>query len=131
LGPSTTYFNLAFRINLVRQLIDEKMLIVHCTNFNRSIFPQKPNIKKIFFDHVEEIRSFKLGPSTTYFNLAFRMNLVRQLIDEKMLMIHCTNFNRSIFPQKPNIKKIFIDHVEEIKSFKWDQVRRFVISRLG
>jgi hypothetical protein len=69
-------------------LINEKMLMEHTTKSNRPFFPQKPNIKKIFFDHVEEISSFKLGPSTTYCNLAFILNPVRKLIDEKVLMEH-------------------------------------------
>ncbi len=90
----------------------------HPQHSNRSIFPNIPNITEIFMDHVEDIKSFKLRPSATIFNLAFRIELMLKLTDKKVLMEHPQHSNRAIFPNLPNITEIFIDHVEEIKSFK-------------
>jgi hypothetical protein len=33
----------------------------HPQQSNREIFPNMPNITEIFMDHVEDIKSFKLG----------------------------------------------------------------------
>ncbi len=120
LRPSANISNLAFGIELMLKLTDKKVFgwMEHPKHSNQAIFSNMPNITEIFMDHVEDIKSFKLGPSATISNLTFGIELMLKLTDKKVLMDHPQPSNRSIFQNIPNITEICMDHVMDIKSFK-------------
>jgi hypothetical protein len=115
LRPRTTCFNVASRSKLIRKMTNKKLLMEHTLHSSRTFFSYRPNIKKIFLEHIEEIKGFNLRPRTTCFNLAFRSKLIRKMIIKK-----CFNgiySNRSCESQRPDQNVIFLEHLEEIKSF--------------
>ncbi len=114
LGPSATISNLTFRIELMRNLKDKKVLMEYPQYSYCSIFPNLPNISDLFLELVGEIESFKLGPSATISKLAFRIELMRKLKDKKVLMEHY---------QSKTFKRP--------RALNWNQARPFVISCLG
>ncbi len=85
-GPSATFFNLAFRMKLIQNLVDEKLLIEHPPYSNRPSLSHRQDQRMIFLHQVDGIKGFRLGLSATFVNLAFKMKLIRNLVDEKLLM---------------------------------------------
>jgi hypothetical protein len=114
LGPSTTFCNLAFKFMLIGKLIDKKLLVEYIPNCPSG--SQRLDQTTILMINIEENKRFKLGPSTTFCNLAFKFMLIGKLIDKKLLMEYIPNCPSG--SQRRDQTRILMIHIEENKSFK-------------